>query len=519
MLCLGVGLTVKRWQGPDAYTLASVGLIVLCLGLCLLLTKSRTAVLAVAVGAASLAVWRWRRGRRLDWRVFAAGTAAAIVLTTAVLVAGLFDRLVLTEAPKSVLYRFQYWQSTAEMIADHPWFGCGPGNFQQVYTQYKLPEASESISDPHNFLFEVWSTMGTPAMLALLAIVAVLGYGVLRGRGSRDEPRQGPAAASAAPRSGQRSIYVGAGIGVLLGYLAATAAQFPPDLALLWLGAPAAALAIYGLHRWTDGGIMPVWLVAIAWLVLTINLSAAGGMSFAGVALSWWLLVAIIMNRTESGQFRAVPQLAGIASLVAGLLLATSCYWTMYRPVLGCQTALLKGAAAQNKGDFERAEAAYRRAARSDPYSVEPWMHLAAMYVNAIRATGAPDRLRQFEEVVREATGRRNGSNPIFRLLGNWRMDLYARLDDPSQLQQAQDAYKRWVDLYPNNSLAHAQLAWVLHLAGDVQASAKHADCALRLDRRNPHRERKLAEQQIYDPTNRVGTAKNAEQLMHRLRR
>ncbi len=26
------------------------------------------------------------------------------------------------------------------MIADHPWLGCGPGNFQEVYTQYKLPE-------------------------------------------------------------------------------------------------------------------------------------------------------------------------------------------------------------------------------------------------------------------------------------------------------------------------------------------------------------------------------------------
>ncbi len=52
------------------------------------------------------------------------------------------------------------------MIADHPWLGCGPGNFQDFYTQYKLPEASEEIADPHNFLLEIWATAGTPAATA-----------------------------------------------------------------------------------------------------------------------------------------------------------------------------------------------------------------------------------------------------------------------------------------------------------------------------------------------------------------
>ena len=65
------------------------------------------------------------------------------------------------KAAKSFGYRLQYWQATMRMIAEHPLAGCGPGNFQDAYTAYKLPEASEEVADPHNFLLEVWATAGT----------------------------------------------------------------------------------------------------------------------------------------------------------------------------------------------------------------------------------------------------------------------------------------------------------------------------------------------------------------------
>ena len=66
--------------------------------------------------------------------------------------------------------------STWHMIRDYPWSGCGPGNFQGSYTRYKLPEASEVVADPHNFLMEIWSTAGTPAMLAFLAILGCVAW-------------------------------------------------------------------------------------------------------------------------------------------------------------------------------------------------------------------------------------------------------------------------------------------------------------------------------------------------------
>jgi len=159
---------------------------------CLLLTKSRSGYAAACVGI--LLVWLFGRGTKGDSPIFAdtkIGTVpwklpaalagvAVLVLSAALAVEG---TAVLGRASKSFGYRLQYWQSTLEMIADHPWVGCGPGNFQEAYTQYKLPAASEEIADPHNFLLEICATAGTPAALAFLAVLGCFASGV-RGRGS-----------------------------------------------------------------------------------------------------------------------------------------------------------------------------------------------------------------------------------------------------------------------------------------------------------------------------------------------
>ena len=150
---------------------------------CLLLTKSRSGYAAACVGIAG---WLWllwqRQGDefRIGWKLPAAALAgvAVLLISAALAVEG---PSVLGRASKSFGYRLQYWQSSLRMIADHPWFGCGPGNFQAAYTQYKLPEASEEIADPHNFLLEIWATAGIPAALAFLA---VLGCFASRGQGS-----------------------------------------------------------------------------------------------------------------------------------------------------------------------------------------------------------------------------------------------------------------------------------------------------------------------------------------------
>ncbi len=121
----------------------------------------------------------------------------------------------LSEAGKSLGYRLEYWQATWAMIGDHPWFGCGPGNFQDAYMRYKLPQASEEIQDPHNLFFEVWATAGTPAMLALLAVLGLFGWQTWR----RAEPQSGSAAGDPSTKVTTIGLMIGAAAGLLLANL------------------------------------------------------------------------------------------------------------------------------------------------------------------------------------------------------------------------------------------------------------------------------------------------------------
>ncbi len=95
---------------------------------------------------------------------------------------GGFDREVISEAPKSLAYRLQYWAGAWDVVKEHPWLGTGPGNFRQHYLQYKLPESSEEIADPHNWIFDLWTSGG---LLALLGSFLLLGWAVRQVRRER----------------------------------------------------------------------------------------------------------------------------------------------------------------------------------------------------------------------------------------------------------------------------------------------------------------------------------------------
>jgi hypothetical protein len=71
--------------------------------------------------------------------------------------------------------------------------------------------------------------------------------------------------------------------------------------------------------------------------------------------------------------------------------------------------------------------------------------------------------------------------------------------------------------------LYHAQLAWTLHLAGEMQAARDEAQRAYDLDQKMPHREQKLSRQHVIDPDPAKTPAKmsrdeSAEQTVERLR-
>ena len=95
----------------------------------------------------------------------------------------------------SMLVRWQYWRASAQMYADHPLTGVGPGNFGHFYFRYKPASALESVSDPHNFLLSLLTQYGPLGLIGFVVMLFVPLWRVVSPNPSSDLPmadRTGP---------------------------------------------------------------------------------------------------------------------------------------------------------------------------------------------------------------------------------------------------------------------------------------------------------------------------------------
>ncbi|GMU20958.1 MAG: hypothetical protein AMXMBFR13_10540 [Phycisphaerae bacterium] len=140
------------------------------LALCIPLTGSRGALLAGGVGLVLLIVlWSVGGILRRRWRL----TLAGIWLVIGLAVAGVVGfGLVRGGLPGSSLgFRWNYWQVTSRVVAEHFWTGVGALNFDRHYLRYKPIDFPEEIKDPHNFVVAVlaqWGVLGAVGLLAAL---------------------------------------------------------------------------------------------------------------------------------------------------------------------------------------------------------------------------------------------------------------------------------------------------------------------------------------------------------------
>jgi hypothetical protein len=502
---LGIGLSLV---GQKIQTRAAIGVVFLAvlIGGCLLLTKSRTGILATGVGIVLLAIYGRSGGWRFGWKIPAAIAGVAVVLGLAAVRVGGLDVQVLSQAPTSVLYRLQYWQSTAAMIAEHWLFGVGPGQFQAWYTRYKLPQASETIADPHNFLLEIWSTAGTPALLALLAMGVAFAWQLSRSDRDQAEAEHSHDAMSRLP------LYFGGAIGFALAIPLAQAFGYSPSL----VGLPVAAIGIVLLDGWVTSGKLHQSVPVIALLVLLINLLAAGATSFPGVFQTTWILLPVALANRASPAWTWQPKsFTGFALVLASLALVFLCSRTLVSPVLEASTQLARAEEALATRQPHEAEAALLAATQADPWSPVPWHRLAELRFQHWLATQSDDDWHAFQSASGEFARRDPHHEIQFTAQGNWRLSAWRRSNDPTHLAAAIDAYRQAAAWYPERALMHAQLAWALHLAGDANEAAATADRAKALDAQNPHAEQKLSRQTVYDPSLEPATA---EQIVRRLR-
>lgn len=108
--------------------------------------------------------------------------AAAVFLVGAFVVTGIYA----AKRFQSVSFRLHTWSASAQMAADSPVMGTGPGSFKTIYPAYRKPqifyiENAHNTETQHaeNELLEQWATTGTVGLaLFLWMCFFVLAFGV-----------------------------------------------------------------------------------------------------------------------------------------------------------------------------------------------------------------------------------------------------------------------------------------------------------------------------------------------------
>ena len=471
-------------------------------GFTLLLTKSRTSFVGAAAGVvvASLLCLAGLRKEALK-RVLP--VAAVGVLLVAVLVGGAFatgslDIEVLTEAPKSLEYRLQYWRGTAKVIVAAPWFGVGPGNFRPHYLQHKLAETSEEISDPHNFVLDVVANAGVPGALALLLLAGVLlrnGLALVRsnrvGPGTETSDLQTKQTENDAPSV---TLVVVLAVGIVFAWQFVAEAAL--NLRLLSTGAVAIGTCLVADRlSFTKKAAPGSGLSAIACLAaisaLLVHLLAAGGIAMP--AICGCLLVLAIL--AEPVAPAATARSADVSQprvilLVLAVALATgfaACLKTAFIPVIQSTTALRSGDFEGTRHSrFDRARRLYANASEADPFSPEPLMRLSDVsFLLWEQRPGADEYFGEGVSFALEAQKRNPHSGFYAYQIGRRHRQLHLRTRDSAAADSAVEWLGKALEKYPTHPLWNAEFTLALHEAGRKEAAREAARKTIQLDKAN----------------------------------
>jgi O-antigen ligase len=481
IVALGICASAAVMRARDARVWLPAAIAALTCLACLVLTKSRSGFVAIAAGIAGVALWTIVQGAVISRRTLIAAAIIAVTLVVAAIGIGALDREVVSEAGKSLGYRLQYWQATCAMIADHPWFGCGPGQFQGCYTQYMLPEASETVADPHNFLLEVGGTAGVPAALALLLAIGLIAWRVVKPQAALiDEPTE----------DRPYYVYTGAGAGFVFALFIGPLATVPLGTAACAIGLLTSVIVVAALDPWLRSGRMTAGLLTIAAGAMLINLLASGGINFAGVAGSLWLLSGLALASTEKA--RPISKLATVAIFALAIGLGGTFFYTVYSPVLACNAALDMADV-----ETEQAETHLRAARAADPLNAEPPKRMAVLEWLHWQSHPSAATFDRFMTSIDETERLDPHSAPLAELKGDICHEVHRRTREARPLELAIASFERATALYPNSGTTHAKLALAWADAGKTEQARAEAVRAIVLNDLTRHSDQKLPAEMV----------------------
>jgi len=179
-LTIGLGVGIQRIKDRDdpAWTVA-LGLSAPLAIWLLILTQSKAAmVMPVLVIGLFAVLWKWRGPMaRQSKRAFRIGLGILCFFIFAAVAHGLYHHSLPTS---SLNFRWRYWIACWRMFLRHPIRGTGWENFWQPYLRDRLPAASESIRDPHDFIVRFFVELGAVGGILLLAWMGRLWWELTR---------------------------------------------------------------------------------------------------------------------------------------------------------------------------------------------------------------------------------------------------------------------------------------------------------------------------------------------------
>jgi len=131
-------------------------------------------------------------------------------------------------------------------------------------------------------------------------------------------------------------------------------------------------------------------------------------------------------------------------------------------------------------------------AAKADPLAAEPWRQSAFLHFEQWRKSRDPAAFDRFETDIANMLERAPNSSAAWAAAGEWHREAFAEVARPEWIAKSSEAFRRAVELYPNNAIHRAQWAEVLLASGDREAFQREARLALHLDDLNPHPDKKL---------------------------
>ncbi|WP_164103052.1 O-antigen ligase family protein [Candidatus Laterigemmans baculatus] len=494
----------QRWRVGGAAAVAAL----LC-GIALLWTESRSAFVGLAVAGGFAAVVWCCRWRSLSKPMLVGVAAAAVVVGLGILSLLLRPGL-LAGAPRSLRYRFEYWQATLDLVADHPWFGAGPGNFQERYVTYRLDQASEAVADPHNWLVETLATGGVPALVLLLATIGV-GLKIAAGR-----RRPVLHDAAPAPRWAMSAGAVLGFMGVLLAWISQAYLPNFDALLLSLIVVVAVSLTLYPLVAWGSSLSEPNGgrIAAAAAVAVAVHLLAAGGWTVPGVAAPWLVLLAIALGPPAAGSAELPP--AGAARFgqprwrgawVGGVAVVLLGAWwgTAWLPVQRAAEHLEQGDFAIATGRSQIAAAAYQDAAEADPWNPLPLIRRADVFRWAIvRQADSPATRDQWSKAWEGAIARNPAAAGLWLNRAVHRLHFFQRWGDRDDLEEARQDLLAAVARDRSNVTIAAQLAVVEAALENREAAETWQARAETLAAAGDHADRQLSVVQVL-PAESIG--------------